>query len=877
MNRDLPKNFNPQDVESRWYAQWEARGYFRADAFSAKPAFTIVMPPPNVTGSLHTGHMLNQTVQDTVVRWKRMLGFNTLWLPGMDHAGIATQNVVERELRREGKTRHDLGREKFVERVWEWKKEYGGKILNQIRRIGSSCDWSRERFTFDEGLSRAVREVFVRLYEEGLIYRGKRLINWCPRCLTALSDLEVKYETTESRLYHIRYPLKERAGRAPAFVEVATTRPETMLGDTAVAVHPEDKRYAQCVGDAVILPLVGRELPFVQDTAVDPKFGTGVVKVTPAHDLADFEMGQRHNLEQVSVIGEDAGITPAGGVYQGLDRFAARKKIVEDLEAQGLLVKVEPLANSVGHCERCYTVVEPLLSTQWFVKIKPLADPAIDAVESGRTRFIPPNWANTYFEWMRNIRDWCISRQLWWGHRIPAWYCSCGEVVVSRTDPSQCSKCGSGDLRQDSDVLDTWFSSALWPFSTLGWPEKTVDLAAFYPGTVLITGYDIIFFWVARMMMFGLKFMNDVPFRGVYITGIIRDAQRQKMSKSKGNVVDPLELCDRFGTDAVRFALARMGAPGTDIALSDDLLESYRNFATKIWNAARFSMRYLDEDMRLLSAAELKQMELSLADRWILARLSRAAQEANASLEQYNLHEASRTIYRFFWHEFCDWYLEMIKLHPERSKPALLFVLESALRLLHPFMPFLTEELWQNLPGHGESIVVAEYPQFDPALADASAESQAEMVQDVITKVRNIRSEMSVDPKQQVVVRLATEDSNVARVLSDAEEYIFRLAGVRQLEIVPQLHAYKLAAQAVAAGCALEVPLEGLIDRTAERTRLEREIEKALKEVEGLERKLSNASFVERAPAEVVDEIRRRLAEYQDKAAKLRAALQRFL
>jgi valyl-tRNA synthetase len=577
------------------------------------------------------------------------------------------------------------------------------------------------------------------------------------------------------------------------------------------------------------------------------------------------------------VIGEDAKITAAGGAYQGLDRFEARKKIVEDLEAQGLLVKVEALANSVGHCQRCSTVVEPLLSTQWFVKIKPLAEPAIEAVESGRTRFIPSDKANTYFEWMRNIRDWCISRQLWWGHRIPAWYCACGEILVSKSDPRQCPKCGSAELRQDSDVLDTWFSSGLWPFSTLGWPGKTPDLAAFYPGSVLITGHDIIFFWVARMMMFGMKFMGDVPFRAVYITGLVRDAQRQKMSKSKGNVVDPLELCDRFGTDAVRFAMARIGAPGTDIAVSDDLFESYRNFATKIWNAARFSFRYLDEDMHLPSAEELKQAELSIADRWILSRLSRAAQEANASLEQYNLHEASRTIYRFFWHEFCDWYLEMIKLHPERSKPVLLYVFESALRLLHPFMPFLSEELWQKLPRNGESIVLASYPEFDSSLASADVEAQAEMIQDVIVKVRNIRSEMSMDPRQSVVVRLATQDSNVARIVTGAEEYIFRLAGVSTLEIVPELHGDKVAARAVAAGCALEIPLEGLIDRSAEQSRLKREIEKVRKEVDILERNLSNASFVERAPAKVVDENRRRLADYQDQLAKLQTALQHLL
>jgi valyl-tRNA synthetase len=876
MKVELPKNFNPQEVESRWYGQWESRGYFRAEPTSDKPAFAIVIPPPNVTGSLHIGHMLNQTVQDVIVRRKRMQGFNTLWLPGMDHAGIATQNVVERELRKEGKTRHDLGREAFVEKVWCWKKEYGGVILQQTRRIGSSCDWSRERFTLDEGLSQAVREVFVRLYEEGLIYRGKRLINWCPRCLTALSDLEVKYQTADSKLYHVRYPLKAKAGREAAFVEVATTRPETMLGDTAVAVHPGDKRYAQYKGDAVVLPLVGRELPFVHDDAVDPKFGTGVVKVTPAHDLADFDMGHRHNLEQISVIGEDAKITAAGGVYQGLDRFEARKRIVADLEAQGLLVKVESLANSVGHCERCSTVVEPLLSLQWFVAIKPLAEPAIAAVESGRTKFVPANWANTYFEWMRNIRDWCISRQLWWGHRIPAWYCACGEVIVAKTDPEQCPKCGSKELKQDSDVLDTWFSSGLWPFSTLGWPEQTADLKTFYPTSLLVTAYDIIFFWVARMMMFGLKFMNDVPFRDIYITGIIRDAERQKMSKSKGNVVDPLELCDKYGTDAVRFALARMGAPGTDIALSEDQLESYRNFSTKVWNAARFIFRYVDESDRLASVAELKQADLSLADRWILARLSRAAQETNTSLDQYNLHEAARTIYGFFWHEFCDWYLEMIKLHPERSKPVLLFVFESTLRLLHPFMPFITEELWQTIPHKGESIVISTYPEFDPALADAEAETQMEMVQDVIVKVRNIRSEMNVDAKKPVVVRIATQDKAVMTLLNNARDYIFKLAAVSQFDVVPQLSGDKLAAQAVAAGCSMEIPLADLIDHDAERARLSKELERVQKEIDILDRKLSNASFVERAPKEVVEENRRRIADYQDQAAKLKTGMERL-
>jgi valyl-tRNA synthetase len=873
MKTELPKTYNSQEVEARWYQWWESKGYFRADAHSQKPPFVMVMPPPNVTGSLHMGHMLNNTVHDAIARRKRMQGFNVLWLPGMDHAGIATQNVVERELRKEGLSRHDLGREKFVQRVWEWKEQYGGIILKQIRRIGSSCDWSRERFTLDEGLSRAVREVFVRLYEEGLIYRGKRLINWCPRCQTAISDLETVYEEVDSKLYYIKYPVK---GQENTFVEVATTRPETMLGDTAVAVNPKDERYKKYKGASVILPLMNREIPFIEDDLVEREFGTGVVKVTPAHDPADFDMGQRHSLAQISVIGEDAKITAEGGPYQGLDRFEARKQILAELDAQHLLSRTEPLKHKVGHCQRCHTVVEPLLSTQWFVQIKPLAEPAIAAVESGQTVFVPANWSNLYFQWMRNIRDWCISRQLWWGHRIPAWYCECGETIVSRTDVEQCPKCSSRKIRQDSDVLDTWFSSGLWPFSTLGWPDHTDDLKAFYPTTLLVTAYDIIFFWVARMMMFGLKFMNDVPFKAVYITGIIRDAERQKMSKSKGNVVDPLEICDRFGTDAVRFALARMGAPGQDIALSEDLLESYRAFSTKIWNAARLIFRYVDESDRLPTLSELQQSDLSLVDRWILSRLARAADGVNRSVEQYNLHEGARHAYSFFWHEFCDWYLEMIKLHPERSKPTLLYVFESSLRLLHPFMPFITEELWQNLPHHGESIVIAPYPDAHAGLIDERVETQANLIQEIVGKVRNIRSEMNVDAKQAVPLRIATADSNTAQLLTGAQEYIFKLAQVSQMEIVPQLGSDKLAAQAVAGGLAMEVPLAGLIDVEAERARLTKAIEKAQAESAKIERTLSNASFVDRAPKEVVEENRRRLADYKDQAEKLTQALNRL-
>ncbi len=874
MKGDISKTYDPHEVEGRWYGVWEAKGYFKADNRSTKPPFVIMMPPPNVTGALHMGHMLNTTVQDAVIRRKRMLGYNALWLPGMDHAGIATQNVVEKEIAKEGLTRHDLGREKFVERVWEWKQQYGGMILKQLRRIGASCDWSRERFTFDEGLSRAVREVFVRLYDEGLIYRGKRLINWCPRCLTALSDLEVKHESRESKLYHIKYPLKDRPGE---FVTVATTRPETMLGDTAVAVHPDDKRYRDHAKMSAILPIVERELPFIQDSVVDPQFGTGVVKVTPAHDPADFDMGVRHNLAQISVIGEDARITVEGGKFVGQDRMEARDNILAELTGLGLLEKTESLLHSVGECQRCSTVVEPLLSEQWFVRMKPLAGPAIAAVEDGRTKFVPSNWAKTYFEWMYNIRDWCISRQLWWGHRIPAWYCAgCGAMAVSRTDIVECPQCRSTNVRQDPDVLDTWFSSQLWPFSTLGWPAETDDLKAFYPGNLLVTAYDIIFFWVARMMMSGLKFMGDVPFREVYITGLIRDAEKQKMSKSKGNVVDPLEICDKYGTDAVRFALARMGAPGADIAVSDELLEGYRAFSTKIWNAARFIFRYIDESDRLATTQELRRSDLSMADRWILSRLARAVETTNTSLEKYNLHEAARNIYAFFWGEFCDWYLEMIKLHPDKSKPALLYVFETSLRLLHPFMPFITEELWQNIPHRGESIVIAAYPEFEAESVDVEAERQTEMIQEIIVKVRNIRAEMNVGSKQAVAVRVATTDDATRALLLGARDYVFKLATVNNLEVVPSLGEDKLAVRAVAAGLAIEVPLAGLIDTAAERARLTKEWEKARQEIQKVERQLGNNSFIERAPKDVVEGIRARLAEYQDQASKLTDSLNRL-
>ena len=873
MKTDIPKTYDWNRVESRWYDFWETGGYFRADPDSSAPPFVIVMPPPNVTGSLHMGHMLDHTVHDVIIRRKRMQGFNTLWLPGTDHAGIATQNVVEKQLREDGLTRHDLGRDKFVEKVWEWKSEYGDLITKQIRRIGDSCDWSRQRFTLDKGLSDAVREVFVRLYEEGSIYRGERLINWCPRCRTALSDLEVEHKSLEGKLYHIRYRIE---GSREEFVEIATTRPETMLGDTAIAVHPEDERYAHLKDRSAQLPLVGRKLPFIPDDVVDREFGTGVVKVTPAHDPADFDMGERHGLERISVIDEDGNITEAGGVYAGLDRFEARGRLLSDLEAQKFLTRVESHVHNVGHCSRCQTIVEPLLSTQWFVDVGPMAKDAIRAVEEGDIKFVPANWAKTYFEWMYNIRDWCISRQLWWGHRIPAWYCECGEVVVSRVDPTACPKCGSDEITQDEDVLDTWFSSQLWPFSTMGWPEETSDLKAFYPTSLLVTGFDIIFFWVARMIMAGLKFAGDVPFREVYIHGLVRDAERQKLSKSQGNAGDPMLVCDEYGTDAVRFTLARLGAPGSDFILTEDQLEGYRAFSTKIWNAGRFILGSGIDSGTLLAEDEIRNADLSLADRWILSRQMRSVNDVNKALDRYFLHEAARSIYQFFWHEFCDWYLEMAKLHPEKSRPVLIHVFEKALRTLHPFMPFITEELWQRIPHNGESIVVAPYPEFEADFVDERVERDTALIQEIIVKVRNIRSEVNVDAKQFVPLRVGTEDPGIRDVLVRHEDYMLRLARVERLEVVSKLDSEGAAAQAVAGSVALEVPLAGLIDLEAEQVRLNREMEKVRREIDSLEGKLSNRKFVERAPKEVVEENRQRLSDYQTKEARLVEGLERL-
>ena len=716
---ELAKTFDSKSAEEKWFRQWIDLGYFKADPSRDGKVFSIVIPPPNVTGQLHLGHALNVTLQDIIVRARRMQGYNTLWVPGTDHAGIATQNAVEKDLAREGKTRHQLGREKFVERVWQWKETYGGRILHQLRRLGASCDWSRERFTLDPGLSRAVNEVFVRLYRENLIYKDRKLINWCPRCETALSDLEVEHKETRGNLYYIRYPFADRSGA----ITVATTRPETMLGDTAVAVNPEDARFSSVVGRKLILPLAGREIPVIADAAVDREFGTGAVKITPAHDFNDFEIGRRHGLEQVSVMDTRGMMNEAAGAYRGMDRDACRKKVVADLEAQGLLEKIEPHTHAVGTCSRCDTVVEPMLSEQWFVRIKPLAEKAIAAVREGRTRFVPEFWENTYFNWMENIHDWCISRQLWWGHRIPAFRCArCNHLMVAPTRPERCEQCSGADLIQDDDVLDTWFSSALWPFSTLGWPDQTAELARYYPTSLLITGFDIIFFWVARMMMMGLWFTGEVPFRDVYITPLVRDKYGKKMTKSRGNVVDPLDLMDRYGTDALRLTLAQLSVQGRDVILSDDRLAASRAFANKIWNAARFVLMNLEG-----AEVPIKPVEtaaLSLADRWILGRLDNATREIARAIDEYEFNVASMVVYQFAWHEFCDWYIELskdeLKAGGEAQAAAryvLARCLDRMLRLLHPFMPFVTEEIWQTLrpyidePGLAQHLVVAKFPE----------------------------------------------------------------------------------------------------------------------------------------------------------------------
>jgi valyl-tRNA synthetase len=855
-----------------------------------RPVFTLLLPPPNVTGRLHMGHMLNQTQMDIIVRWHRMRGFITLWLPGTDHAGIATQMMVERDLAKEGKKRRDLGREKFIERVWEWKKLYGGAILDQMKRLGASVDWDREYFTMDENLSHAVREVFVRLYEEGLIYRGKYIVNWCPRCETAISDLEVKHEEVAGKLWEIRYPVVG----TNEFITVATTRPETMLGDTAVAVNEKDERYTHLHGKHVLLPLMKREIPIITDELAQPEFGTGAVKVTPAHDPNDFQAGKRHNLPQIDVMDEHAHMNANAGAYAGLDRYEARKRVLADLQEQGFLVGEKDHTLALGKCDRCGTVVEPRLSEQWFIKIQPLAQKAIEAVESGEITIVPENYKQIYLNWMNNIYDWCISRQLWWGHRIPAWTCEgCKEIIVAREAPVKCTKCGGTKLEQVSDVLDTWFSSGLLPFTTLGWPQKTRDQAVFYPTTLLITAYEILFFWVARMIMFGCHFMqgheqdpaikkasgwgekkNDsVPFRQVYIHALVRDAERQKMSKTKGNVLDPLDIIQRFGTDATRFTLAAMAAPGTDIAFSESRTDGYRAFANKIWNAARFMFMNVDRiqpGLRPVAGFETGTLE----DRWILSRFNRVTAEVNAALETFRFHEAANRIYDFFWGEFCDWYLELIKLRLNFEEGAdkaqaqiacgnLVNLFEASLRLLHPVMPFITEEIWQAIY-EGKpplaSIALALYPQADEQHFDLAAETEMAILQDLIVNVRNVRAELKVEPKVKVPIEVFAHEPAIRAMIEQNRGAVERLANVEKLTFV----GTSLAKQAGARSTArfdVHLVYERKIDVAAECERLKKEREKLEKEFANNQKQLGNEQFLAKAPANVVEGLRRRAQE----------------
>jgi valyl-tRNA synthetase len=789
------------------------------------------------------GHAFNNTLQDIMVRWQRMRGVNTLWQPGTDHAGIATQNVVERQLKSEGLSRQDIGREKFIERVWQWKEESGGNINHQLVQLGCSLDWERDRFTMDEGLSRAVREVFVSLYDEGLIYKGDYIINWCPRCHTALSDLEVEHQEKPGHLYHIKYPLKDGSGS----LIVATTRPETMLGDTAIAINPEDPRHKGRGGKIVILPLLKRELPIIEDSYVDIEFGTGALKVTPAHDPNDFEIGRRHQLESINVMDPNACMNDNAGPYKGQDRYAARKAIIEDLKAEDLLVKIEDHIHKVGHCYRCKTVVEPYLSKQWFVKTQPLAKPAIEAVRNGKIKIVPKFWENTYFEWMENIRDWCISRQIWWGHQIPAWNCGkCNEFTVARETPSACKHCGGTDLVQETDVLDTWFSSALWPFSTLGWPDQTESLKKFYPTSVLCTGFDILFFWVARMIMMGLKFMDDIPFHHVYIHALIRDAEGQKMSKTKGNVIDPLAIMDQYGTDALRFTLAAFAAQGRDIKLDEDRIDGYRNFCNKLWNASRFAFMNL-EDYKGTCTLETNSHQ-SLADRWILSRLNSTAKDVHQALEAFRFNDAATTLYKFIWNEFCDWYIELSKSRlnsdnaDERhaTQNVLVHVLEATLKLLHPFMPFITEEIWQKLPKDGDSIMVAPFPEFDPKREDTEAETHLQWVMEIINAARNIRGEMNLKPSLKIPLRIKTSDPKKELIANTSAHYIKELARLEDLEVGPSVVKPKVSASSILSDAEVIVPLEGLMDFGEEKKRIEKELKKVEKEIIFLSKKLSN-------------------------------------
>ncbi len=873
MSEQINKTYNPKEVEDRLYNRWVENGYFTPKADSSKEPFTIVIPPPNVTGQLHMGHALDETLQDILIRYKRMAGFNALWVPGTDHAGIATQVKVEEVLRKEeGLSRYDLGREKFVERVWDWKKLYGSRIINQLKKLGSSCDWTRERFTMDETLSKAVREVFVSLYEKELIYQGNRIINWCPKCITALSDAEVEYAEQAGHFWHIKYPIKDSDG----YVEIATTRPETMLGDTAVAVHPDDERYKDLVGKMLILPLVGREIPVVADEYVDKEFGTGCVKITPAHDPNDFEVGKRHNLEVIKVLNDDATVNSYGGKYEGLDRYEARKQMVADLEEQGYLVKVKDHTHNVGQCYRCGTTVEPITSKQWFVKMQPLAEKALEVVKDGTVKFVPDRFSKTYINWMENVHDWCISRQLWWGHRIPAFYCDeCNETTVSREDITVCPKCG-GKVHQDEDVLDTWFSSALWPFSTLGWPEKTEDLQYFYPTSVLVTGYDIIFFWVARMIFSAMEHMNKEPFKYVLIHGLVRDAQGRKMSKSLGNGVDPLEVIEEFGADALRFTLATGNSPGNDMRYSVEKVTASRNFANKIWNASRFVQMNL-------TIKELKVPEnLSIEDKWILTKYNKLVEEVTDNLDKFELGVAVAKLYDFIWDVFCDWYIELVKPRlydkedpsNETAQYVLSYVLSNTLKLLHPFMPFITEEIWLSLPHDGESIVISDWPKADSSLSFPTEAEEMEMIMNAVKAVRNKRAEMNIPPSKKASMFIVTDKTDV---FTSGKVFFEKLASAASVTVSADKTGIDENSVAVIVdGAQVFMPMGELVDAEKEIARLSDEKKKLIGEIKRVEGKLSNEGFVAKAPAHVVEEERAKGEKYKQMLEKVEESLKAF-
>lgn len=875
MKEQLPTIYDPQAVEDKWYLHWEESGYFKAQAteeikeerVQQNNAFSIVMPPPNVTGTLHLGHALDNTLQDILTRWRRMQGYHTLWLPGTDHAGIATQAKVEEQLSKEGLNKHNLGREAFIERSWEWKRKYGSRITQQLRKLGTSCDWSRERFTMDEGCSKAVQEVFVSLFNKGLIYQGNYIINWCPKCQTTISDIEVEHEPQKGNIWHLRYPIVG----TDQFMVVATTRPETMLGDTAVAVHPEDERYQAFIGCEVMLPLMDRAIPIIADEYVDKEFGTGAVKITPAHDPNDFEMGLRHNLEQICVMDRQAIMNENAGNYQGLSRYEARERIVQDLQALDLLVKIEEHENAVGHCYRCATVIEPMVSKQWFVKMKPLAEPAIQAVLDGRIRFVPERFTKVYLNWLENIRDWCISRQLWWGHRIPVWYCQdCEEIICSKEAPLACPKCGSHHLEQDPDVLDTWFSSGLWPFSTLGWPEDTLDLKCYYPTSVLVTGRDIIFFWVARMIFFGLEFQEEVPFREVFIHGLVLDSQGRKMSKSLGNGIDPIEVIEQYGADTLRFMLITGNTPGNDLRFQNERLEATRNFANKIWNASRFALMNLED-----YEEEGFIPEYTLADRWIISRLHRTAREVTRNLERYDLGEAARVIYDFIWNEFCDWYIELAKprlygkesiISRRTAQLVLANTLRQTMELLHPFMPFITEEIWQHLPHQGQTIMQAAWNSGEDRWLDEQAEQQLNTIAEVVKAIRNLRSEMNVPLGKKAEAILFGQDREMVATLETGRSYLINLGGLSELAInLTQPEKPEQAVTAIVSGVEVYLPLKGLVDLEKEIGRLQKDLDNLAKEIARLTGKLANAGFTAKAPAEVIEKEQEKLKDYEAK------------